>query len=138
MTEKPKKIWLTDDAVHIEMADGRVGKENFADYSRLKYATPEQRLAYEVSALGIHWRELDEDLSFEGFFRDKTPKNQIAKVFGSLHEVNISAVARRMNIPQSVMGAYLCGAKQPSRTRKKQIEETLHQLGRELLEVSLD
>ncbi|MDO5522473.1 MAG: DUF2442 domain-containing protein [Bacteroidia bacterium] len=136
--EKPKKIWLTDDAVCIEMADGRVGKELFADYSRLKYATPEQRSAYEVSSIGIHWRELDEDLSFEGFFRDKTPKNDVAKVFSGLQEVNISAFARRMNISQSVMGAYLCGAKQPSRARKKQIEETLHQLGRELLEVSLD
>ncbi|MDC2316248.1 DUF2442 domain-containing protein [Bacteroides stercoris] len=24
-----------------------------------------------MSEYGIHWRELDEDLSFEGFFREK-------------------------------------------------------------------
>ena len=35
---------------------------------RLLRATPEQRNKYELSASGIHWPEIDEDLSFRGLF----------------------------------------------------------------------
>ena len=66
-----KKVWLTDDAVCIQTVDGREAKELFSDYSTLKYASPVQREAYEISKFGIHWFELNEDLSFEGFFKDK-------------------------------------------------------------------
>ena len=34
------KIWLTDNAIWIRTADGREACENFADYQRLKWATP--------------------------------------------------------------------------------------------------
>ena len=37
--------------------------------SRLEQASVEQRNEFELSAFGIHWEELDEDLSFEGFFK---------------------------------------------------------------------
>ena len=63
-----EKIWLTDTAVWIRTADGREAHENFDEYPRLKYATQTQRENYEPDAFGIHWPELDEDLSFEGFF----------------------------------------------------------------------
>ena len=38
-------------------------------FPRLQNATIEQRENYELSPFGIHWEELDEDLSFEGFFK---------------------------------------------------------------------
>ena len=37
-------------------------------FPRLEQASVEQRNEFELSAFGIHWEELDEDLSFEGFF----------------------------------------------------------------------
>jgi len=36
-----------------------------------------------------------------------------------------------------VMASYLCGAKKPSESKKAEIEEILHQLGKELLTVKL-
>jgi len=45
-------------------------------------------------------------------------------------EINVSSIARRMGIPQSVMASYLCGAKKPSESRKAEIEKMLHQIGR--------
>ena len=62
------KIWLTNDAIWIELNDGRMAKELFSDYSRLAFASPVQRSNFEISHFGLHWRGLDEDLSFEGFF----------------------------------------------------------------------
>lgn len=63
-----KKIWLTSDAVWIRTADGREACERFADYSRLRKATAEQRAAYTIDKYGLRWSAIDEDLSFEGFF----------------------------------------------------------------------
>ena len=38
-------------------------------FPRLQSATPRQREQYKLSPFGIHWEALDEDLSFEGFFK---------------------------------------------------------------------
>lgn len=125
------KIWLTDEAVQIETKDGKTGTEYFADYPSLKNATQKQRESYTTSAFGIHWEELDEDLSFEGFFKPK-----MVKTFSKLQELNISAFARRLGISQPLIAAYISGSKIPSESRKKEIEKELHRIGKELLEVS--
>lgn len=69
------RIWLTDTAVWLQLKDDRQASELFADYPRLAGATANQRENYIVSHFGLHWPELDEDLSFYGFF-DK-PKQSI-------------------------------------------------------------
>lgn len=62
------KVWLTDSAVWVELKDGRKAKEDFADYMRLESSSQMQRENYRLSFFGIHWPEIDEDLSFDGFF----------------------------------------------------------------------
>lgn len=62
------KIWITDSAVWIELNDGRRAKEDFADYIRLASSSKTQRENYRLSYFGIHWPDIDEDLSFDGFF----------------------------------------------------------------------
>ncbi len=62
------KVWLTDTAIWIELNDGRRGCELFSNYSRLASADAVQRENYTLSYFGIHWPEIDEDLSFDGFF----------------------------------------------------------------------
>ncbi|MDR0792536.1 MAG: DUF2442 domain-containing protein [Chitinophagaceae bacterium] len=132
-----KKIWLTDKAICVETKKGKTAKEMFADYPRLKYATPAQRKKYTTSYFGIHWEEIDEDLSFEGFFKKKSNTSKLFKVFDQLKELNVSAFARRVGISQPLMAAYLNGSKAPSENRKKEIEKELHKLGSELLSVEL-
>lgn len=68
------RIWMTDTAIWLQLKDKRQSRELFADYPRLANATPHQRENYTVSHFGIHWPELDEDLSFGGFF-NKPPQN---------------------------------------------------------------
>ena len=69
--EKVIKIRLTDSEIWIQTKDGKTASEMFVDYPRLKYATQEQRNNYTTDYIGIHWEELNEDLSFEGFFQKK-------------------------------------------------------------------
>ena len=77
--EKIEKIWLTDDAVWIRTASGKEACEKFNDYPRLRYATKEQREKYEADEYGLHWEDIDEDLSFEGFF-DKQETTLLYKI----------------------------------------------------------
>lgn len=65
------RIWLTEDAIFVEDKNGNQAFERFANYIRLKDATLYQRQNYTVSHFGIHWPELDEDLSFDGFYHHR-------------------------------------------------------------------
>lgn len=131
-----EKIWLTETAIGIRTVDGKEAFEYFADYPRLRNATQEQRLDYEVDSFGIHWEALDEDLSFEGFFTKAEP-TALYKIFMAHPELNVSALARRMGISQSLMAQYISGKKKPSETRLRLIYETIREVGKELMAVSL-
>ena len=132
--EKIEKIWLTDDAVWIRTIDGKEACEKFNDYPRLRYATKEQRENYESDDYGIHWNDIDEDLSFEGFF-EKRETTLLYKVFMAHPELNVSAIARRLGISQSLMAQYISGKKKPSETRLNLIFETIREVGKELMAV---
>lgn len=128
------KVWITDSEVYIRTTDGREASEKFADYPRLRFATPEQRAAFTLSDDGIHWLEIDEDLSFEGFFMEK-PSNPLYKLFMSHPELNASSIARRMGISQSLFAQYVSGIKKPSKERLDAIFETIRAVGRELVAI---
>jgi len=69
MEQKVVKIWIDDAAVHIKTDTGETYSERFADYPRLRHATPAQRANFEFDNIGIRWDEIDEDLSYNGFLR---------------------------------------------------------------------
>ena len=127
-----EKIWLTNAAVWIRTSDGREACEWFADYPRLNRATPDERARYLVSDAGVHWPDLDEDLCFEGFFKKKT-RSPLYDFFMAHPELDAAAVARRMKMPQSVFAQYISGARKLSPEHFKEIVETVHAIGRELV-----
>lgn len=129
-----EKIWLTDTAVWIRTADGREAHEIFDEYPRLKFASQDQRENYESDAFGIHWPELDEDLSFDGFFR-KRNETILYKLFIAHPELNASAVARRLGLAQSLLAQYISGAKKPSPEREKLILAEIRKIGEELITI---
>lgn len=135
---KVEKVWIDDTAIYIETDDGRVFSEKFRDYPRLRYATAKQRAAFTYNNIGIRWEGLDEDLSFEGFVRGKNnEKTVLYNVFKNQPELNVSAIARRLNIPQSIMASYLCGIKKPSANRLMEIEKAIHEIGENLCSVRI-
>ncbi|MDR0749736.1 MAG: XRE family transcriptional regulator [Tannerellaceae bacterium] len=58
-------------------------------------------------------------------------------IFKDHPELNVSSVARRLGIPQSVMASYLCGIKKPSKERENEIIDTIRKIREELLAVRL-
>jgi hypothetical protein len=56
-----------DDAVMwVDLDDGRTLGVPLAWFPRLLHGTPRQRMAVEISPSGLHWDELDEDISIAG------------------------------------------------------------------------
>ena len=82
----------------------------------------------------IYWEDIDEDLSFEGFF-DKRETTQLYKVFIAHPELNVSAIARRLGISQSLMAQYISGKKNASEARVALILDTVREIGQELIAV---
>lgn len=62
------KVWFTDDHICLQLSDGREIKTPLEFYPTLKRASAKQRDAFSLIGLGtgIHWKELDEDISVEG------------------------------------------------------------------------
>jgi hypothetical protein len=61
-------VRLTEDELIVSIADGRTVSVPLVWYPRLLHATIEQRARWELAGAGygIHWPEIDEDLSTEG------------------------------------------------------------------------
>lgn len=62
------KVWIENDRVFAQTGDGLVASYPLAIWKRLSNATQEQLNDFYLSYSGIHWPQLDEDLSFEGMF----------------------------------------------------------------------
>jgi hypothetical protein len=138
MSAQVEKVWVDQTAVHIQTSDGKVFSEQFDDYPRLRSASDKQRSNFTCNTMGIRWDELDEDLSFEGFMREKdSEKPALYHLFKSHPELNVSGIARNIGISQSLMASYLCGIKKPSRKRLHEIESAIHAIGENLCSVRL-
>ena len=62
------RIIVTEDELTAELFDGRTISVPLAWYPRLTYATQQERENWQliVGGEGIHWPDLDEDISIEG------------------------------------------------------------------------
>ena len=61
-------VMVTDEAVQFELSDGRTVSAPLAWYPRLVHGTPAERAHWRLvgRGVGVHWPELDEDISVEG------------------------------------------------------------------------
>ena len=69
--ERVKDVHCTDDVLNVDLIDGRSIAVPLAWYPKLLHATPKQRASWQTSGggFGIHWPDIDEDLSTEGLLR---------------------------------------------------------------------
>ena len=69
--ERVADVRCDDDSLIVDLMDGRTISVPRAWYPRLAGATPEARAMWEIAGggYGIHWPEIDEDLSTEGLLR---------------------------------------------------------------------
>jgi len=68
-----RDVSCTDDALVVGLVDGRVLSVPLVWFPRLLDATAEERKNWVLlgGGVGIHWPDVDEDLSVEGLLRGK-------------------------------------------------------------------
>ena len=69
--ERVRDVRFDDRSLIVDLMDGRTSSAPLAWYPRLANATPKQRAHWERcgGGYGIHWPDVDEDLSTEGLLR---------------------------------------------------------------------
>ena len=132
---KISKIWFADDRIYGLTDDGRELWQSLLYYRRLRNATDDERANYEIDDEGIHWYDLDEDVSFESFEYDDPEPTGISRIFLSHPELNASAVGRRLGISQSLMAQYINGTKKPSKERERLIMDEILLISQELQKI---
>jgi len=80
--ERVADVQFSDDELRVTLMDGRTICVPLAWYPRLFQATKKQQKNWQVSAggYGIHWPDVDEDLSTEGLLRGAPAPRQSVKV----------------------------------------------------------
>ena len=66
MSTSAKSVRFDENSMWVDLSDGRVIAVPLAWFPRLLHATSEQRQRVEISLNGLHWDELDEDISVAG------------------------------------------------------------------------
>ena len=62
----PEKVWFDEDNLWVLLADGRTIGAPLVWFPRLWQADRYSREHFELTAHGIHWSSLDEDISVQG------------------------------------------------------------------------
>lgn len=70
---RAQRIVITDDSLTADLSDGRSISVPLAWYPRLLHGTPEERNNWRLigNAEGVHWPDLDEDISVENLLLGK-------------------------------------------------------------------
>ena len=69
LTDSARLAVFRDGQIIIAMESGTEIRFPVAQNPRLAHGTAEQLTRIEISPFGIHWPDLDEDLSFRGLLR---------------------------------------------------------------------
>jgi len=64
-----QKVWIEDNYIFIKTKQGEVRNLAIQSFKLLRNASKKELLHFTTDKFGIHWPVLDEDLSYEGFFK---------------------------------------------------------------------
>lgn len=119
--KKIVKIWFDNDHIYGEDEEGVTHRQSLLWYNALRNASDEERSKYSFGFSGIHWRELDEDISFESFEYEDAEPSPLQRFFLSHKEINIAEFSKRLGVNATLLRNYINGFKKPSQEKEKQI-----------------
>jgi hypothetical protein len=94
--ERVEAVYFTRDALVVDLMDGRTISVPLNWYPKLFKASRKQRSHWEIcgGGYGIHWPEIDEDLSTEGLLRGAPASARLRKVKRPSKKSGLSLVKR--------------------------------------------
>jgi hypothetical protein len=95
------RVTLTEDSLAVDLSDGRTVSVPLLWYPRLLHGTPRERNNWRLIAggEGIHWPDLDEDLSVEGIILGRASGESQASLKRWLE--SREPAARKHRVPRS-------------------------------------
>ena len=126
------EIWFDADYIYGRDENGKEHRQSLLWYSKLRDASDEERNQYTFGLGGIHWRGLDEDISFESFEYDDAEPSALQRFFLMHKEINVAEFARLMGLNPTLLRNYINGFKKPSKEREQEIMDFIHKLGKEM------
>jgi len=102
--ERATDVVVTEDELTVRLMDGRAISTPLVWYPRLLKATAEQRANWKISGggYGIHWEDVDEDLSIEGMLRGVPAGQQLPRSSMSVRSYSQAAAGPFEAQPGSV------------------------------------
>jgi hypothetical protein len=76
---EPIAVRFDQDSFWVELDDGRTLGVPLVWFPRLLHATPEQRSSVFLSRDGLHWEDIDEDISISGLLAGKGDQTRTSK-----------------------------------------------------------
>jgi hypothetical protein len=95
--ERVADVEFTEDMLTVQLMDGRRISVPLVWYPRLLNATEEQRNNWRIigGGYGIHWEDMDEDLSTEGMLRGApAPRHPLAKASQDINPASHNSFKR--------------------------------------------
>ena len=80
MTISASSVRIDDDVLWVNLSDGRVIGAPLAWFPRLLHADRAARADFAVTAFGIHWEGLDEDISIAGLLAGRGDMSGVGRV----------------------------------------------------------
>lgn len=77
ISARARAVRFDDYNMWVELEDGRTLGIPLAWYPRLLHGSVELREKVEISAVGLHWEELDEDISIAGLLAGRGDMTQV-------------------------------------------------------------
>ena len=76
MSTSPTAVRFDEHTMWVELADGRTLGVPLAWFPRLLHASPAERERVELSRIGLHWEDIDEDISIAGLLAGRGDMTQ--------------------------------------------------------------
>lgn len=67
----PNQIWFDDNFLFVQFLDGRILASPKTWFPKFMAASDEQLSNFEVTPFGVHWPDLDEDVSVDGLLNGR-------------------------------------------------------------------
>ena len=109
---RPVNVKIDDEYLTVTLEDGRIISTPLVWYPLLEKATAAQRSDYELMSDGIHWPELDEDLSIAGMLAGRRAAakmmlvREVARFFDIRPHAVYKAIQRDRLPAKKVGGTY--------------------------------
>jgi len=93
-----ESVTVTEDTLAVDLSDGRTISVPLSWYPRLLHASPKERKNWRLigKGQGIHWEDIDEDISVEGLLAGK-PSGESQSSFARWLAARASHRVKRLN-----------------------------------------